>query len=668
MVAVPPEIVVTGSALPVPAGAAAYSSVTIDRDRLTATASGRIEDALKDVAGLAAFRRTDSRSANPTSQGVTLRALGGNASSRALVLLDGVPLADPFAGYIPWTAVDPRSLVAVRVTRGGGAGAFGAGAVAGTVELFSAGADALPQFGFGLGRGSRASLSADAGGAARLGGGFVTTFARYDRGNGYILIPARQRGPVDIAARYESVAVGARAVVPVSGSAELQTAFRAFRDIRTRGLDLAGSASSGADASVALTGHGDWGYKALAYAQFRNFAGTFASVAPGRASASPSLAQDSTPATGIGSKIELRPPVGDAHTLQIGVDARRGDGTTHERFRYQTGDFTRFRSAGGATATFGGFVEDSWRAAEWLTLTGGARLDRWIIEIGHLEENDSATGAPTLGVPAPARSGWRATARGGAVLRPWAVLDLRAAAYTGFRLPTPNELYRPFRVGNDFTGANPALGLERVRGVEAGADWRPLPAAKLSVTGYWNDLRGAIANVTLGTGPGTFPQAGFIAAGGAYRVRQNLDAVRTAGVEADASVTIAAFDLTGSVSWSDPRNRASGSAAGLNSLRPANAPQLAASGTVAWSRGPLALSATLRRTAAQYDDDQNLRRIAPATTVDALARLRLGGGVTVEARAENLGDTLVVSGIAADGIVDRAQPRTLWLGLRWERR
>ena len=37
-------------------------------------------------------------------------------------------------------------------------------------------------------------------------------------------------------------------------------------------------------------------------------------------------------------------------------------------------------------------------------------------------------------------------------------MELRAAGYTGFRVPTLNELYRPFRVGADATAANGALG------------------------------------------------------------------------------------------------------------------------------------------------------------------------------------------------------------------
>ena len=113
-------IYVFGQGLPDTPATPAYSVVEISREQLTATVSGRLEDALGNVAGFQQFRRSDSRSANPSAQGATLRALGGNASSRTLLLLDGVPMADPFFGYIPFNALVPDRLSVVRVTRGGG--------------------------------------------------------------------------------------------------------------------------------------------------------------------------------------------------------------------------------------------------------------------------------------------------------------------------------------------------------------------------------------------------------------------------------------------------------------------------------------------------------------------------------------------------------------------
>ncbi len=105
---------------------------------------------------------------------MTLRALGGNASSRALVLLDGVPQADPFFGSIPFTAFDAGTLGAARVTRGGGAGAFGAGAVSGTIELFSADRSQLPLYAGSAFYGSRNAQEVNATVSPNVGNGFVS--------------------------------------------------------------------------------------------------------------------------------------------------------------------------------------------------------------------------------------------------------------------------------------------------------------------------------------------------------------------------------------------------------------------------------------------------------------------------------------------------------------
>ncbi|MCI1143036.1 Plug domain-containing protein [Sphingomonas sp. WKB10] len=101
------DIVVVGRGLPTRPGDRTADVVAIDAARIRESASGRLETALADVAGLQQFRRSDSRSANPTSQGLSLRGIGGNASSRALLVLDGVPQADPFGGWVPFPLMPP---------------------------------------------------------------------------------------------------------------------------------------------------------------------------------------------------------------------------------------------------------------------------------------------------------------------------------------------------------------------------------------------------------------------------------------------------------------------------------------------------------------------------------------------------------------------------------
>src|SRR3546814_16878471 len=58
----------------------------------------RIENRLRDEAGIVPFRRSDGRSAHPPSQGVPLPGLGGHAATRALVTLAGLRTARRWGG------------------------------------------------------------------------------------------------------------------------------------------------------------------------------------------------------------------------------------------------------------------------------------------------------------------------------------------------------------------------------------------------------------------------------------------------------------------------------------------------------------------------------------------------------------------------------------------
>jgi outer membrane receptor protein involved in Fe transport len=203
-----------------------------------------------------------------------------------------------------------------------------------------------------------------------------------------------------------------------------------------------------------------------------------------------------------------------------------------------------------------------------------------------------------------------------------------------------------------------------LRGVEAGIDWRPLPEARLSLTAFANRLNRAISNVTLGSGPGTFPGVGFVAAGGSYRQRQNIDAIRTRGIEVDGAYSRGPWYASFSYAWSDARVEASGSAAELDRRRPAQIPVHQASGSVDWRRGRGAVGATLRFTGKQNEDDLGERHLPSALTFDARARWAAGKIGDVELRVENLFDRQVIASVSGDGIRERALPRTVWLGLR----
>ena len=308
-----------------------------------------------------------------------------------------------------------------------------------------------------------------------------------------------------------------------------------------------------------------------------------------------------------------------------------------------------------------GLVEDALPIADAITLTGGVRVDRWQLADGRLDERTLA-GVPLPTSAAPAdRAGTEPTARIGLAVAATGALTLRGAAYLGFRVPTLNELYRPFRVGADATAANAALKPERLRGIEAGFDFRPLPGASLSATLFGNRVENAIGNVTLASGPGVFPGVGFVA--GSFRQRLNLDAIDSVGIEVNGRLDIDRWSLSASYALTDAAVDASGLAAALDGRRPAETPRHQASAGIGYDAGGWSANVRLRYDGKRFEDDLGALPLAGALTVDAGARIAISDVFSLRMAGENLFDRFVEAGTSSDGIVDRAQPRTLWVGI-----
>ncbi|APZ97842.1 TonB-dependent receptor [Sphingopyxis sp. QXT-31] len=639
------EIVVRGSGVLRPA-----DSDTVQTSSLIAYPEqglgARIENRLRDEAGIVQFRRSDGRSAHPTSQGVTLRGLGGNASARALVTLDGVPQADPFGGWVAWSAYDAINLGGILVTRGGGSGTDGPGALAGTIGLHSSMTDGVEA---SAAYGSRDGLDFSASAGGELGRGQVAIDGRYSRGDGFIPVAEAQRGLVDRPAPYEQGGLGVRLRFDAGADSRVEASLRGFADRRDRGTDFTASKTDGIDASLRFVhdpvGATQW--LALAYVQVRDFESGFASVAAGRNSVAPALFQR-VPATGLGARFELRPAIGGTNPLRVGADWRRTTGRTEEDFFFSGTIPGRHRIAGGSSDTVGAFAE--WTAGDadnGLLWTLSGRIDHWWLGAGYrLERNIGGTTITDLNFNA--RQGWEGSGRAG--LR-WTsdALSLRAAAYRGWRLPTLNELYRPFRVGAEVTMANEMLEPERLWGGEVGIDWTQ-GGTKLSATLFANHLSNAIANVTLAPN---------------LNQRQNLDAIDSKGIEFAAEQRIGPATLRATYAFTDAEVDAKGAAAALDGRKPA---QIAKHGGSLSLRGngsgPLDGFATLRYIGKQNEDDLGLLVLDDALTLDAGLSWRISDAIRIEARGENLFDELVPAAISSAGIVERATPRTLWVGLR----
>ncbi|MFN3932148.1 MAG: TonB-dependent receptor [Brevundimonas sp.] len=661
-----PDVVVTGARLPPAAGEAAFSVTRLDDRDLRD--QQRLDEALATVPAVSLFRRTSSQAANPTTQGISLRAIAPSGAGRTLVTLDGVPLNDPFGGWVIWSQVPTESLSGLDLVRGSGAGPYGAGALTGVIQLRERDAGTVLDASISERGGARLGAS----GATDLGPARLVASGLYETSDGYVPVRGPAAGAADQPLDLDVRAAALRADLPI-GEAALSLRAAAFEEERGSGVENSRAAASGnlLSATAALQPRADRaGWRLQAWRRESDMFNTFVALADDRSSASLAASQDETPAVGWGVNAALRRIIvsGIARVeWELGADARFNEGETRERFRNLGDGFTRSRVAGGENAVAGLYGEASWSSGPWLA-AGGLRYDAWSNSEGRRLERDLATGLPTLDEADPDRSGEVVSARFAVRRAIGGGQAVRIAAYSGFRPATLNELHRPFRVGNDITEANAALEPEKLAGVEAGWAWTG-QRASLTATAFWTQIEDAIVNVTLGEGPGTFPRAGFVPAGGVLRQRQNAGTIEATGLELEGRFELTpALSLRAALSATDARVDGGAMAPQLTGLRPAQAPVWSATAGLDWRPADrLALAADLRWESRRFDDDLNSRVLDAAATVDLRADWALTPSTTVWVAADNLFDAEVEVAETGTGVAGFGPPRTLSVGVRLSR-
>ena len=203
------QVTVTATRSDTRIGSTPASVAVLPRAALAVTAAPTVDDALRQVVGFSLFRRTGSRTANPTVQGVSLRGLGASGASRALVLMDGLPINDPFGGWVYWGRVPRLAVERLEVLRGGSSDLYGSGALGGVAQILTR----RP----GTGRGLEGEAS---GGSSGFLDGVLTAHGTRGRWgarvsaealhtDGHMAVAEEDRGPIDEAVASHHTAVDA---------------------------------------------------------------------------------------------------------------------------------------------------------------------------------------------------------------------------------------------------------------------------------------------------------------------------------------------------------------------------------------------------------------------------------------------------------------------------
>lgn len=586
----------------------------VSSEDLAATAAPVLDDALRYVPGFTLFRRTSSRVANPTAQGVTLRGLGASGASRALVLDDGVPINDPFGGWVYWGRVPRGVLDRVEVLRGGGSHRYGSGALAGVVQLVRrTGSEQRLDLDGSVG--SQKTFQGAVNAQAGQGPWTIRVNAEGFTNGGYVLVDNDVRGPVDTrsSARYLSeevtVEYGWKSGTRLWGRGNI------YSEDRHNGTPLQENQSEVKTGALGFDRPGAAGGISLrAYLTDQLFDQSFSSVSSDRRTETLTREQR-VPSTASGFQATWTHAFG-GRTVLLGVDRAQVEGQTEETV--PAAGEPELTISQGTQKTIGVFGDHSWGLGGRGSLTIGGRFDQW----SNVDARRITGGVATALTGRRARS---FSPRASFLFRVAPSFSVTSSAYRAFRAPTLNELYRTFQVGNVVTLANERLVAESVEGVEAGF-LAGGPRLSLRATAFRMHLGDTVANVTIDTRPGLIT-----------RERQNLGSVRSQGVEVDAEARFGG--LVFSLGWlrSDARIRSFSADRTLEGNRVPQTPLNQASASLRYVGGSgRTIGIQGRWAGSQFDDDRNAFPLGTMRTVDAFVALPLVDALDVFAAGENL--------------------------------
>ncbi len=562
------------------------SRYAINRREIALSGALTLDDVLRQTPGFSLFRRSGSLTANPTTQGVSLRGVGANGASRALVMYDGVPLNSPFGGWVYWNRVPRVGIENVDVFNGAASDLYGSGALGGVVNIVTRTEPATYlDLEASAGNESTGTASVSAGKAWRAFGIGLTLQAL--RTDGYVLVPPDQRGLIDTPADTSDIGGSLLLSKTFGPRAHGFLRFGSFGESRQNGTPLQindtriTSLDLGTDLASAHAGE----FSVRLYGSSEVFNQNFTAVAADRNSEVLTNRQRN-PSQQLGFAFQWRRPIRTWHLISAGAEGRYVRGHSAERFV----------DAGGRQRSFGFFGNYSFPFRSW-SVSLGARVDRWLNYEGfsnfnHFADRSQTAFSPRVSVIRLFQNG----------------IQVSASAYRAFRAPTLNELYRNFRVGNVVTNANSELSAERLTGGEAGVGLQTF-SERLFLRGnfFWSEISDSIANVTLSTTPALIT-----------RQRQNLGAIRARGVEMSTSLKPNGhWELAGEYLLSDstvlrfPANRT------LEGLLVPQIPRHQLNFQVTYTDGGWTAATQGRFVSRQFDDDLNTLPLRRYFTLDA---------------------------------------------------
>lgn len=654
------EVVVTANRIETRIGETPVSIALLSNKDIKQTAAPTVDDTLRQVPGFSLFRRSGSRTANPTTQGVSLRGVGASGAGRSAVLFDLVPLNDTFGGWVQWSRVPPVAVERIEVLRGGSSSLYGNDSLSGTINIIPRTAREKFDFSAEAYGGTQGTFSPSAFLGFANKDWSADVVGSHFQTQGYIDIEKEMRGMADTPAGSKNSNFSARIERRFPNFGNIFGRFSYFGEERSNGTVIQGNQTElrksavGGELEISkftsqisdLFSNSKFNW--IFYGGTQGFDQTFSAVSDDRNSENLVRIQR-VPAQDFGFSGQFSTVVGENQTFVIGFEAKEVRGSSNET-GFFGGRATSELGTGGRERTYSVFLQDFVRIGPRIVLAGSGRFDFWKNYRALNSTRRLSTGIVTTDI-FPDRNESAFSPQGSILFQVTDEISLHALASRSFRAPTLNELYRGFRVGDVVTNPNENLRVEKATNFEAGTRYGKGNFYFRGIF-FYTEIDDPIANVTLSI-------SDLI-----IRQRQNMGKTRATGLEIEAETRFRNFNfsagylLTGSHVLEFSANPA------LEGLR---IPQVARhqftfqtrySDKKGWS-----FAFQGRALSKQFDDDLNVFRLEPFFQLDAFAAKRFRENFQVFIGIENVFNSRY--SIGKTPIRTVSSPINGRVGIRW---
>jgi outer membrane receptor protein involved in Fe transport len=480
-----------------------------------------LDQLLRNVPGMN-FTGVPAALSDPTGHQTKMRGLG---NAKVLVLLDGIPMHDPFYLTTQWFKVPLSNIERVEIIRGGNSSLWGNMAVAGVVNIVSKRVtDNAGEVIASVGTQGTANVAV----SKNIAVSDILSFnlaADFYHTDGYQTTPAQflfrfpQKEPVVTENK------NVRFTTYFNPSADLSAYLRLGYHVQDQNISyqFGSNLQKSPDIAASLTKRFDdkGSLQTNVWAQYVNFEKFNGNTCyyQGGTTCLTSSSTALTPARVNNNVIQfytqhgsqdyreqggsviysknLRSPL---YSFQVGTDYRRLSAQDSEQFFNTPSNPAdpqgKFDSStyGEGTQTFQGlFAQAKIAPFSALDITLSGRLDRYSIG-DRTNTRTVASGATTGGaLPDSSKTAFNPSIAARYELNDQ--LSLRGATYKAFRAPGFNNLTRTFGTGTNTTIANPDLVPEDLRGWELGSDYRN-GNFSLGLTYFLYNIKNMIATYT----------------------------------------------------------------------------------------------------------------------------------------------------------------------------